>query len=65
MRYPYDVHTRKVENHVFFEASSLILDGCVGQGETAEEAVRDLELNENEWLDAARKYGIPIPDEPT
>lgn len=62
MKYPFTVNIMQVEDHVFWAAYSLALDGCVGQGETAEEAIHELEINENEWLDSAQKYGIPIPD---
>ena len=57
MKYPFRVEIMQAENHVFWAASSLTLDGCVGQGETKEEAIRELEINEKEWLDTAKKHG--------
>ena len=31
-------------------------------GRTAEEAIRELEINENEWIETAKKYDIPVPE---
>lgn len=62
MKYGCNVYKTEVEGHVFWVAESKDLKGCVGQGETAEEALSELETNEEEWLDAAKECGIPIPD---
>lgn len=64
MLYPFQVYQRKVEQHVFWVAKSSSLKGCVGQGETSEEAISELEANEQEWLATAREVGIPIPTIP-
>ena len=64
MTYPFIVYQAKVENHIFWVAEIPLLKGCVGQGDTAEEAVRELEINEVAWLDTAKEYGIAIPDIP-
>ena len=61
MLYPFQVYQSKVEQHVFWVAKSTSLKGCVGQGDTAEEAISELEANEREWLDTAKEVGIPIP----
>ena len=61
MRYPYSVYQMQVEQHRFWIAKSLQLNGCVGQGDTAEEAVQELEENEAVWLETAEEMGIPIP----
>ena len=61
MKYEFEVYQMKVEDHLFWVAKSKSLKGCVGQGETSEEAIRELELNESEWLDTAVEYGIAIP----
>ncbi len=50
-----------VEGHAFWVAESKALKGCVGQGETSQEAIEELEQNEKEWLSAAAEVGIPIP----
>ena len=64
MLYPFQVYQSRVEQHVFWVAKSAALKGCVGQGDTAEEAVSELEANEREWLEAAKEAGIPIPAVP-
>lgn len=62
MKYAYLVYKMKVEEHIFWVAESKDLKGCVGQGETSENAVKELENNEIEWLESAVKYGINIPE---
>lgn len=64
MLYPFQVYQNKVEEHVFWVAKSACLKGCVGQGETAEDAISELEANEREWLATAKEVGIPIPPVP-
>lgn len=61
MRYPYSVYQMQVEQHKFWAAKSLQLNGCIGQGDTIEEAVKELEENEAVWLETAEEVGIPIP----
>lgn len=64
MKYPFVVYLTQVDNHKFWIAESKSLKGCAGQGETPEEAIRELENNENEWLLAAKEYSIAIPEVP-
>ena len=61
MKYPFFVYFTQVEDHSFWIAECKLLKGCVGQGDTIEEAIKELELNEEEWLSTAKEYGIPIP----
>lgn len=61
MKYNFNTEQMCVDGHTFWIAKSLSLKGCVGQGDTAQEAIDELENNELEWLDSARKYNIPIP----
>ena len=61
MLYEANIYQMEVENHVFWIAESKSLKGCVGQGETSEEAIRELEVNEQEWIVTAKEFGIPIP----
>lgn len=65
MKYPFRVYQAEVENHLFWIAECPALKGCVGQGSTPEEACAELETNESEWLEIAKKYGIEIPEIPT
>lgn len=62
--YPFVVFQTQVEEHIFWIAKSTALKGCVGQGETQEEAITELGENEADWLDTARKVGISIPEIP-
>ena len=64
MLYPFKVYQSQVDQHKFWVAKSLSLKGCVGQGETADEAIHELEQNEQEWIATATEVGIPIPPTP-
>lgn len=62
MKYEANVYQMIVESHIFWVAESKALKGCTGQGETSEEAIKELEQNEDIWLETAAEVGIPIPD---
>lgn len=64
MRYPFSVFQTQVEGHIFWIAKSEALRGCVGQGESQEEAVAELTKNEIEWIKTAEEVGIPVPEIP-
>ncbi len=64
MNYGFVLQKMKVEDHVFWIAKSNDLKGCVGQGETAEEAIAELSINEAEWIATAKECGIEIPECP-
>ena len=64
MKYPFKVFQTSVEEHAFWVAECPTLKGCVGQGETLEEALSELEINEQIWLETAKEVGIPIPEVP-
>lgn len=61
MLYEFEVYQMEVESHLFWVAKSKQLTGCVGQGETAQEAIDELTCNEQDWLETAKIVGIPIP----
>lgn len=61
MKYPFKVYQTKVDDHVFWIAESPCLKGCVGQGDSMEAAMNELEENEAIWLETAQEYGIEIP----
>lgn len=61
MKYPFTVYQTQIEGRLLWIADSPCLKGCTGQGDTADEALAELESNEAEWLLAAEKYNIPIP----
>lgn len=64
MKYPFRVYQTQVEAHVFWVAECPALKGCIGQGDTLEEAVAELEANEKSWLEVAQDCGIEIPAVP-
>ena len=64
MTYPFSVFKTQVDGHVFWVAKSMTLNGCVGQGDTPEEALDELEVNEKAWLETAKQVGIAIPELP-
>lgn len=61
MLYEANIYQMQVEDHLFWVAESKALKGCVGQGETSEEAIKELEINEKEWIETATEFDIPIP----
>ena len=63
MKYPYFTYTLPIGDDTVWVAESLSLDGCVAQGDTIEDAVKELESNEVEWIYAATQHNIPIPPE--
>ena len=38
------------------------LPGCMADGSTYEEALRNIEVISREWIDTARELGRPIPE---
>lgn len=62
MNYGFVLQKMKVEEHIFWVAKSNDLKGCVGQGDTPEEAIEELSKNECEWLETAKENGIRIPE---
>lgn len=38
------------------------LKGCLAQGETLDEALRELKIVTDLWLETAEKYGQQLPD---
>ena len=61
MIYNFTVFQQKVDDHTFWVAKSTQLKGCVGQGDTCDEAIKELEENEREWLTTAKEFNIEIP----
>ncbi len=61
MIYEANIYQMRVENHTFWVAESKSLKGCVGQGDTSDAAIKELEQNEKEWLETAKEFDIPIP----
>jgi len=62
MKYPFSVYLVENRGHVFWVAQSNELNSCCGQGDTAQEAVEELDHNEEFWLETAEEMGINIPE---
>lgn len=62
MLYPYAISRQTVNNHRVWIAKSLHLKGCVAQGDTRLEAIKELESNEAVWLETAQMLHIPQPN---
>ena len=48
MLYPYTVKYYEANEHGFWIAESLTLKGCVGQGDTDSQAIKELQTNETD-----------------
>lgn len=64
MKYPFRVYQTRGEDHVFWVAEIPTLKGCIGQGDTIEAALAELEENEMIWLETAEEFGIEVPEIP-
>jgi len=49
------------EDHAFI-AEVPELPGCMADGQTYHEAIENVEVITQEWLDTARELGRPIPE---
>ena len=58
MLYPYAISRESVNGHRVWIAKSLHLKGCVAQGDTRLEAIKELESNEIAWLETAMAKGF-------
>jgi len=63
MKYNFTAKRHRLENGRVAWIMESELKGCVAQAYTLDDAIRELEINENEWVETATKYGIPVPDE--
>ena len=61
MVYEFIVYKASLEGESFWVAESKVLNGCVSQGDTTEEAIQELEINEQEWIETAQRSGKPLP----
>lgn len=60
--YPMRLYTDESSDLVEWIAEYSDLPGCIGVGDTAEEAIAEAEINKNLWLEAAEKSGSKIPE---
>lgn len=65
MKYPYRVNlVQEADGERYWVARSESLKGCIGTGDTPEDAVKELEENEVAWLETALEFGAEIPEVP-
>lgn len=65
MKYSFSVAKEQVEDKVYWIARCKEVGTIIGQGDTPEEALAELEENEAVWLEFAAEQGLEIPsDEP-
>jgi len=60
MRYELIIYWSKDDNTFVVEVPEL--PGCMADGQTYAEAVKNAEEIINEWIETARKLGRPIPE---
>lgn len=63
MKYDFKVYKINTNGKILWFAESTELKYCAGQGKTSEEAIKELEANEKEWLEMVKEDGkeIPVP----
>ncbi len=61
MVYEFAVYQSSLDGESFWVAESKVLNGCASQGDTAEEAIKELEINEKEWIEEAVSSGKTLP----
>lgn len=62
MIYEFKMYQAQAEDHIFWVAESKVLNGCVVQADTPQEAYNNLELAEEDWIETAKELGWNIPD---
>lgn len=62
MIYGFNVYPAKSDMNTFWIAESNQLNGCVAQGDTLNEALKQLAINELEWINCAIEQKIKIPE---
>jgi antitoxin HicB len=60
-KYPFEIRALTAEEGGGYLISFPDLPGCMSDGETVEEAIANGADAEAAWLQAARKWGAPIP----
>lgn len=60
LNYPYEL-IRDTEEGGFF-VTHPDLDGCAAQGETVEEAVENLDVARELWIETRLEDGLPVPE---
>ena len=45
-----------------FVASIPELPGCMAHGETKEQALKEIDIAKNLWIETAKEDGLPVPE---
>lgn len=61
MRFNFSVSREMVENKIYWIARCKEVPTIIGQGDSAQEAIAELEENEQTWLVYAEELGLEIP----
>lgn len=61
MKYPCDINYVKEGDDFYWVVKSKVLEHCVSQGDTPEEALMIFEELEQAWLDACKEDNLDIP----
>lgn len=59
--YPMRLYTDESGDVIEWIAEYYDLPGCMGVGDTAEEAIAEAEINKDLWIEAAGKMGDAVP----
>ncbi|MFN6516690.1 MAG: type II toxin-antitoxin system HicB family antitoxin [Nostoc sp. CreGUA01] len=62
MRFRYEIILYWSRENEAFIAEVPELPGCAADGDTYEEAVHNVEIVMQEWIETAKDLGRPIPD---
>ncbi len=62
MRFCYEIILYWSRENEAFIAEVPELPGCAADGDTYEEAVHNVEIVMQEWIETAKDLGRPIPD---
>jgi antitoxin HicB len=60
--YPMRIYTDESAKVIEWVAEYSDLPGCIGVGDTMEEALSEAEINKNLWIEAAEKMGGMVPE---
>lgn len=59
--YTLDIQTVKLSGKQLYIAKYKEIEGCTGEGETAEEALEELNINAQMWLEVRKEFGLSAP----
>ncbi len=60
--YPIRIFADNSSDHIYWVVEYPDLPGCIGVGDTPEEALIEGEIHKNLWLEAAQEIGEEIPE---